>query len=139
MIKKFGTAQWSGGLQDGTGTISSQSGALDALQYGFNKRFQDEPGTNPEELIGAAHAACFAMALSNIMGEDDIVPDKIDAKSTIHLDMSDGPKIVKAHIEVTIKADADESRIMEAAGKAKEGCPVSQLLDCEITMDAKVA
>jgi osmotically inducible protein OsmC len=139
MIKKFGTAQWSGGLQDGTGTISSQSGALDALQYGFNKRFQDEPGTNPEELIGAAHAACFAMALSNIMGEDDIVPDKIDAKSTIHLDMSDGPKSVKAHIEVTIKADADESRIMDAAGKAKEGCPVSQLLDCEITMDAKVA
>ena len=139
MPTRSGHAVWRGDLKTGQGTLGVQSKLVEDAAYSFPSRFEEGTGTNPEELIGAAHAACFAMALSNIMGEDDIVPDKIDAKSTIHLDMSDGPKIVKAHIEVTIKADADESRIMDAAGKAKEGCPVSQLLDCEITMDAKVA
>ncbi|MBV7409471.1 OsmC family protein [Maritimibacter sp. DP1N21-5] len=138
MIRKHGSAVWQGGLQDGTGTVSTQSGVLDAVQYGFNKRFEDEPGSNPEELIGAAHAACFSMALSNILGDDDIVPERIETRSTISLDMSDGPKIVKAHLDVTIKAPGDEDKIMEAAKKAEQGCPVSQLLNCEITMDAKV-
>ena len=138
MIKKHGSAEWSGGLQDGTGTVSTQSGVLNAVQYGFNKRFGDEPGTNPEELIGAAHAACFSMALSNILGESDIVPDKIETTSTIHLDMSDGPKVVKAHLDVKIKAPGDKDKVMEAAKKAEQGCPISQLLDCEITMDAEI-
>ncbi|MAM61733.1 OsmC family protein [Maritimibacter sp. UBA3975] len=138
MIKKHGSAEWSGGLQDGTGSVSTESGVLNATPYGFNKRFGDEPGTNPEELIGAAHAACFSMALSNILGEDDIVPEKIETRSTIHLEMEGGPKVVKAHLDVTIKAPADENKVMEAAKKAEQGCPISQLLDCEITMDAKV-
>lgn len=139
MIRKFGTANWQGGLQDGTGTISSESGVLDKVNYGFNKRFEGEPGTNPEELLGAAHAACFSMALANILGESDIVPDDISTKSTISLDMSDGPKIVKAHLEVTIKADGDAGKIKDAAKAAEQECPVSMLLDCEITSEVTIA
>lgn len=139
MIRKHGTANWQGGLQDGTGTVSTESGVLDKVNYGFNKRFEGEPGSNPEELIGAAHAACYAMALSNILGEAGITADDIAAKSTISLDMSDGPKIVAAHLDVTIKADGDKGAIEKAAKDAEQGCPVSQLLDCEITSDVTIA
>ncbi|NBD28597.1 MAG: OsmC family peroxiredoxin [Alphaproteobacteria bacterium] len=138
MINKHGSAVWSGGLQDGKGEVSTESGALQSLGYGFNTRFEDQPGTNPEELIGAAHAACFSMALSNILGESDIVPDKISTTSTIHLSMEGGPKVVKAHLDVTINAAGDEDTIIKAAKAAETGCPISQLLDCEITMDARI-
>ncbi|HKL68726.1 OsmC family peroxiredoxin [Salibaculum sp.] len=139
MIRKHGSAVWTGGLQDGKGTVNTQSGAIKDLPYGFGTRFEDVPGSNPEELIGAAHSACFAMALSNILGESNIVPDDINATSTIHLSMDDGPRVVKAHLDVTIKAAGDEDTIMKAAKAAESGCPISQLLDCEITMEARIA
>ena len=138
MIKKTGSAVWQGGLKDGKGEVSTQSGALSSQPYGFNTRFEDKPGTNPEELIGAAHAGCFSMALSNILGDKDIVADKIETTSTIFLDMSNGPKVVKAHLDVTIKASGDEADIRAAAEDAEKNCPISQLLNCEITMDAKI-
>ncbi|GAA3871175.1 OsmC family protein [Celeribacter arenosi] len=138
MIKKFGSAKWSGGLKDGKGKVSLESGALKDQPYGFNTRFEDGAGTNPEELVGAAHAACFSMALSNILGESGITPDNIETRSTIHLEMSGGPKVVKAHLDVTITATGDKDDILEAAKKAEKGCPISQLLNCDITMDAQV-
>ena len=85
MIRKRGSANWQGGLKDGTGTVSTQSGVLDKANYGFNKRFGDEPGTNPEELIGAAHASCFSMALSKILGEHDLVAEDISTEATVTL------------------------------------------------------
>lgn len=138
MIKKYGTAEWRGGLKEGKGGISTQSGALSDQPYGFNTRFEDKPGTNPEELIGAAHAGCFSMALANILGEDGIVPDKIETRSTISLSMEEGPKVVAAHLDVKISAGADTKAITAAAEKAETGCPISQLLDCEITMDLDI-
>jgi len=140
MIRRFGSAFWEGDLKGGKGRLSSESGALDAVPYGFNTRFEDEKGTNPEELIGAAHAACFSMALSNILaGRDGITPGSVETTSTISLDMKDGPKVVKAHLEVTITAQGDRDAIMECAREAETGCPISKLLNCEITMDAKIA
>ena len=139
MIKKSGSAQWSGGLKDGKGFVSTETGVLKDQPYGFNTRFEDGNGTNPEELIGAAHAACFSMAFANILGDSDIVPDKIETSSTIHLSMKDGPKVVKAHLVVSVSADGDEDKIREAANAAETGCPISQLLNCEITMDLTIA
>ncbi len=139
MIKKHGSAKWSGGLKEGKGFVSTESGVLSDQPYGFNTRFEEGAGTNPEELIGAAHAACFSMAFSNILGEDDIVPESIETTSTIHLSMEGGPKIVKAHLTVSVKAEGDAAKIEAAAKKAEKGCPVSQLLNCEITMDLTVA
>lgn len=138
MIKKFGTAQWSGGLKDGTGTVSTQSGSVSNQPYGFDKRFGDAAGTNPEELVGAAHASCFSMAFSNILGQADIVPDSIETRSTISLSLDGGAKIVAAHLDVTVKATGERAKIEEAAKAAETGCPVSQLLNCEITMDLTI-
>lgn len=139
MIKRSGSAKWSGGLKDGTGSVSSESGALKELPYGFNTRFENTPGTNPEELIGAAHAACFSMALSNIMAGEDIVPERIETTSTVSLDKDgDGFTITKVHLVTTITADAAEEKIKELAQMAKEGCPVSKLMTAEITMEASV-
>ncbi|OWU83936.1 hypothetical protein ATO6_16130 [Oceanicola sp. 22II-s10i] len=140
MSKRKGSAVWQGDLKTGKGRISAQSGILEDAQYGFNTRFEDGPGTNPEELIGAAHAGCFSMALSNIMGEDGVVPDEIATTATVTLEQKDGGfAITKVHLDVTAKvpgmSDAD---FQTAAGKAKEGCPVSKLLNAEITMDAKL-
>ena len=139
MIRKHGSAVWDGTLKEGQGHLSSQSGVLDGVAYDFRERFEDKPGTNPEELIGAAHAACFSMALANILAEQGITAERIETRSTISLSMKADPKIVNAHIETTIKAPGDKAIILEAARAAETGCPVSQLLDCEITMDAKVA
>ncbi|AJE48139.1 OsmC family protein [Celeribacter indicus] len=139
MIRKYGSAKWSGGLKDGRGTLSTQSGALEDQPYGFNTRFEEGRGSNPEELIGAAHAGCFSMALSNILGQDGIVPESVETRSTIHLSTEGGPKIVKAHLDVTIRAEGDRGTIEAAAKKAETGCPVSQLLNCEITMDLQIA
>lgn len=122
MIRKHGSAVWTGGLKDGKGTVSTESGVLDEQPYGFNTRFQDGAGTNPEELIGAAHASCFAMALSNILGEKDVVPDRIEAKSTVTMD-ADKLEVVAAHLDVTISAeDANNTVLIEAADAAKAGC-----------------
>ena len=139
-MKKYGTAQWQGNLKEGTGIISTESGVLKDANYGFNKRFEGEPGTNPEELIGAAHASCFSMAFSNELGQMDLTPDQIDTKSDITLEKKDdGFTITKAHLTVSASVpDADEDDVRTAANNAKSGCPVSKLLNAEITMDLTV-
>jgi osmotically inducible protein OsmC len=136
-MKRTGSAQWSGDLKTGKGQISTESGALSALPYGFNTRFGDEKGTNPEELIGAAHAACFSMALSAELGKANIKAD-IATKSTIELKQQDGGfAITSSHLDVTVTAKgADRSAVESATKTAKANCPVSKLLKAEITMDA---
>jgi osmotically inducible protein OsmC len=137
-MKRTGSAQWSGDLKTGKGQISTESGALNALPYGFNTRFGDEKGTNPEELIGAAHAACFSMALSAELGKANIKAD-IATKATIELKQQDsGFAITSSHLDVTVTAKgADRSAVENATKTAKANCPVSKLLKAEITMDAK--
>ncbi|MTD99451.1 OsmC family peroxiredoxin [Paracoccus sp. YIM 132242] len=140
MFTRSGSATWQGGLKDGTGTVSTQSGALTDLPYGFNTRFADEPGTNPEELIGAAHASCFSMALSNLLSGAGIGGISIRTTSKITLEKDgDGFTVTKAHLETTISADADRTQIEDLAQKAKAGCPISKLLNAEVTMNATVA
>lgn len=142
MIKKHGTANWKGGLKDGTGTVSTQTGVLDKANYGFKSRFEGGTNTNPEELIGAAHAACFSMALSMILGQSDLTADNIDTKATVNLEQQDsGFTVTKIHLEVTASVPgASEDQFMEAANTAKENCPISKALaGPEITMDAKLA
>ncbi|SFP69912.1 OsmC family protein [Tranquillimonas alkanivorans] len=141
MIKKHGSARWSGGLKDGKGHVSTQTGVLSDQPYGFNTRFEGEPGTNPEELIGAAHASCYSMALSMILEQHDLKADEISTKATVSLEQQgEGFAITKVHLDVTAKVPgADENAFLTAANAAKEGCPVSKLLTAEITMDAKLA
>ena len=140
MITKTGSAKWEGGLKEGKGKVSSQSGALSDQPYGFNTRFEDKPGTNPEELVGAAHASCFSMALAMMLEQEGISGVAIETTSKISMDKEgDGFAVKKAHLVTSIKADADEAKVMEIANKAKEGCPISKLLNAEITMDASMA
>ncbi|OSQ52069.1 OsmC family protein [Marivita geojedonensis] len=141
MITKTATAHWTGGLKDGKGQISTQSGALKDQPYGFNTRYEDKPGTNPEELIGAAHAGCFSMALSMILGTYDAEADDIDTKATVGLEDADGGfAITKIHLDLTAKVPGiSENDFLEAANTAKENCPVSKVLvAAEITLDAKL-
>lgn len=139
MIAKQGSAVWSGGLRDGRGRVSTESGVLNEENYDFAKRFADEAGTNPEELLGAAHAACFSMALANILGDSGMVADEISTTATVTLDPKDA-EITKVHLEVRAKIpDADGEAFLEAAEAAKAGCPVSKLFRAEITLDAKLA
>jgi len=135
MSVRTGSAVWSGNLKAGKGQVSTESGALKALPYGFNTRFEDHPGTNPEELIGAAHAACFSMALSNILGESGIVLDRIESASHVTLGRVDGAaQITAVHLDVALSAKGDVAVLRAAADKAKVGCPVSKLLKAEISM-----
>ncbi len=140
-IKKTGSAHWEGSIKQGTGHVSTQSGVLEDQPYGFNTRFEGAKGTNPEELIGAAHASCFSMALSMILGEQDLTPDSIDTKATVHLEEKDGGfHVPKVHLDVTAKVpNASADQFAQAAKAAKENCPISKLLTAEITMDAKLA
>ncbi len=139
MITKKGSAKWSGGLKDGKGTISTETGALNEQPYGFKTRFEGVKGSNPEELLGAAHAACFSMALSNILGDYDMTAESIETTATVTLDPGE-LKITKVHLDLKARIPgASEEKFKEAAGKAKEGCPVSKLFNAEITMDAKLA
>ncbi len=142
MIKKTGSAKWSGGLKDGKGSVSTQSGALKDQPYGFNTRFEDGAGTNPEELIGAAHAGCFSMALSNMLGDKDLVADDISTTATVMMDKQDGGfAITKIHLELTAKIPgATDEVFQEVAKAAKENCPVSKVLaGAEITLTATLA
>lgn len=141
MIEKSGSAKWSGGLKDGTGHVSTETGVLSDQPYGFATRFEGAKGTNPEELIGAAHAACYSMALSMILGQHDLTADEIATTAKVSLEQVDGGfAITKVHLDVTAKIPgADEAKFTEAANAAKAGCPVSKLLTAEITMDAKLA
>lgn len=135
MIDKSGSAVWSGSLKEGKGEVSTESGALAGVPYSFATRFGGSSGSNPEELLGAAHAACFSMALSNVLGGKGITPERIETTSKVTLDPS-GPAISKVHLTVTITADADEAALLEAADVAKVNCPVSKLYKAEITMEA---
>ncbi|HDZ09217.1 OsmC family protein [Pseudohongiella sp.] len=137
-MKKHASAHWEGNLKQGKGTISSESGALKDNPYGFNTRFEDTPGTNPEELIGAAHAGCFSMAFSMLLGEAGFTPDSIDTKATVTLDkVDDGFAVTAVHLVMRAKiAKIDQAGFESIANKAKAGCPVSKLLKADITMDA---
>ena len=141
MINRKGSARWSGGLKDGRGHVSTETGVLDDEAYGFGTRFESERGTNPEELIAAAHASCFSMALSLVLGQSDLTPDEIATTATVSLEQKDGGfAITKVHLDVTAKVPgADDSAFQAAANGAKQNCPVSKLLNAEITMDAKLA
>ena len=140
MIEKHATAVWTGSLKEGGGTITTQSGALSGLAYTFATRFEGKAGTNPEELIGAAHAGCYAMFLSALMSGEGITAEKIDATSTVSLDPTTegGPTVKKAALKVSVKAPADASKITDLAEKAKAGCPISKLLKAEVTLDLTV-
>lgn len=140
-MKYKASAIWNGGLKDGHGIISTGSGALAAKPYSFRTRFEGEPGTNPEELIAAAHSACFSMALSNILGQAGMKPEKIETEATVTLEQKDGGfAVTSSHLDVkaTIPG-AEDAAFQEAAAKAKAGCPISKLLKAEITMDARLA
>ncbi|SDO17867.1 OsmC family protein [Vreelandella arcis] len=131
------SARWEGGLKDGHGSVATESGVLDA-NYSFKKRFEDEKGTNPEELIGAAHASCFSMALSMVLGEKDLTATSIDTTAKVTLSQSDaGFDISKIHLDVEADIDgADDATFKEAAETAKANCPVSKVLNAEISMSA---
>jgi lipoyl-dependent peroxiredoxin len=134
----FGTAKWQGGLKDGKGAISTKSGALSDYPYGFASRFEGKPGTNPEELIGAAHAGCFTMALSLILGEAGFTAEEMNTNAEITLEkQTDGFAITKSHLTLRAKIPGlDAAKFQELAGKAEKNCPVSKLLKAEITLDA---
>ena len=138
-VTKTGSARWQGGIRDGKGEVSTESGALSALPYGFNTRFEGAPGTNPEELIGAAHAACFSMALSLQLEQAGVTGAQIESTSAITLEKQDnGFTITKAHLTARVSGQGDESAIRQAAEAAKACCPVSKVLNAEVTMDLTV-
>jgi osmotically inducible protein OsmC len=139
-IKRNASAQWNGGLKDGKGTISTSSGVLQKTQYSFGTRFEDGVGTNPEELIAAAHAGCFSMALSGQLTNAGTPPESIDTTATVTMEKTDaGFTVTGVHLDVTAKVPGiDQAAFETAAGNAKTGCPISRLLNATITMDAKL-
>ncbi len=139
-MKRTGSAAWQGGIRDGKGTVSTESGVLDGAQYSFGTRFEDGKGTNPEELIGAAHAGCFSMALSKQIDDLGLKAESISTTAAVRLEKTDaGFTITKVHLDVTARVPgADPAGFQTAAGNAKAGCPVSRLFNAEITMDAKL-
>lgn len=137
-IVKKASAVWKGDLKTGKGQISTQSGALKDNPYGFNTRFEGQPGTNPEELIGAAHAGCFSMAFSMILGGENFVADEIKTSADVTLD-KEGEGFAITAIKLTMSAKIpgiDQAKFEELANKAKEGCPVSKVLNADITLEA---
>lgn len=139
-MKRKASAVWSGGLKDGNGRISTDSGVLDDTQYSFSTRFEEGKGTNPEELIAAAHAGCFSMALSGQLGKAGLTAERIDTTASVSLEKSDaGFSITAVHLDVRAKVPgADQDAFDKAAADAKTGCPVSRVLNAEITMEAKL-
>jgi osmotically inducible protein OsmC len=137
-MKRTGSAVWKGGLKDGKGTVSTDSGVLSNTQYSFSTRFEDGKGTNPEELIAAAHAGCFSMALSAQLGDAGMTAESIATTATVNLEKSDaGFTITAIHLDVKAKIPgADKSAFDAAANGAKAGCPVSRVLNATITMSA---
>jgi len=134
------TAIWSGSLKEGKGNISTESGVLSKSPYSFKTRFENERGTNPEELIAAAHAGCFTMALAAELGKAGITPESLETTASVTLEKQDaGFSITKSHLHVTARIpNADNAAFEKAAQAAKAGCPVSKLLKAEITMTAKL-
>lgn len=135
-MKRFAKAHWEGSGKDGKGTLSTQSTTLNNTQYSYSSRFEEGVGTNPEELIGAAHAGCFSMKLSFVIGAAGLTPDMIDTKATVNLENG---AINAIHLEVSAKIPgATEEQFQQFAREAKENCPVSKLFNADITMDAKL-
>jgi osmotically inducible protein OsmC len=139
MIKKA-SAVWKGGIKDGGGTISTETGVLKEAPYGFNARFENGKGTNPEELIGAAHAGCFSMAFSLMLGEAGLTPEKIETHADVTLEkVGAGFAITAIHLTVSARIPGtDNAKFQHIANMAKTGCPVSKLLKAPITMEAKL-
>jgi lipoyl-dependent peroxiredoxin len=140
-MQRKGSAVWQGGLKDGKGTVSTESGVLRDTTYNFAQRFENAPGTNPEELIAAAHAACFSMALSAVLGESNLRADRIETTATATLEKTDaGFTVTKIQLDVTADIpNADNAAFQEAAEKAKKNCPISRLLAAaNITMEARL-
>jgi len=139
-VQKTASAKWSGGIKDGKGAISTKSGALTSYPYGFASRFEGKPGTNPEELIGAAHAGCFTMALSLILSEAKLTAEKMETQADVTLaKQDDGFAITAVHLTLKAKIPGvDDKTFQELAAKAKAGCPVSKVLNAKITLDAKL-
>jgi osmotically inducible protein OsmC len=139
-IKRNGSAVWSGGLKDGKGAVSTGSGVLKDSQYGFNTRFEEGPGTNPEELIGAAHAGCFTMALSGQLGQAGMTAQELRTTATVSLEKVDGGfSITAIHLDLVAKIPgASQEAFDKAAQSAKENCPVSKLLNAEITLSSRL-
>jgi lipoyl-dependent peroxiredoxin len=137
-INRHGSAAWQGGIKDGKGSISTESGALKAYPYGFASRFEGVPGTNPEELIAAAHAGCFTMALSLILGEAKLTAERMETSAEVTLKQVEGGYAITA-VHLTLKAKipgADQATFEKLSSMAKAGCPVSKLLKADITLDA---
>lgn len=137
-MQRTASAHWSGGLKDGKGTISSQSGVLNNTQYSFSTRFESGVGTNPEELIAAAHAGCFTMALSAELGKLGMTAESLDTKATLTLEFIDGkPTITTSQLEVTARIPgADRDKFQEAVHNAEVGCPVSRVLNAKVSATA---
>lgn len=139
-MQRTASAHWSGGLKDGRGTVSTASGVLKQAQYSFSTRFENGVGTNPEELIAAAHAGCFSMALSAQLGEAGMTAESIDTKATLTLEKTEaGFTITAVHLDVAVKIPGgDKEKFEQAAQNAKKGCPVSRVLNATITMEARL-
>jgi lipoyl-dependent peroxiredoxin len=139
-MKRAGSAIWKGGLRDGRGEISTNSGVLSGTPYSFSTRFENEAGTNPEELIAAAHAGCFSMALSGELSKAGLTPESIRTKASVSLDRTgEGFSITAVHLVVRANVPgADPQAFEKAANDAKAGCPVSRVLNARITMDARL-
>jgi osmotically inducible protein OsmC len=140
-MERSGQAVWRGGLKDGRGTVSSDSGVLSNTPYNFGMRFENEKGTNPEELIAAAHAACFSMALSLFLGQEGMTAESIETRATVTLEqVGGGFAVTSSHLDTTVRIPgADPAKFEKAAEGAKSGCPISKLLNARITMDARLA
>src|SRR5438876_6186145 len=139
-MNRSANAVWKGGLKDGTGTVSTESGVVSNAPYNFRMRFENEKGTNPEELIAAAHASCYSMALSMILGDAGMKAESISTKATVTLEQSGGGfAVTSSALETRVKIpNADAGAFQKAAEAAKSGCPISKLLNATITLDAKL-
>ncbi len=139
-MKRKASAVWKGGIKDGKGTISTDSRVLSDTQYSFSTRFEEGNGTNPEELIAAAHAGCFSMALSGQLGSAGLTADRINTTAAVTLEKTEaGFTISAVHLNVSAKVPGSDKQAFEtAANNAKAGCPISRLLNAKITMDAKL-
>jgi osmotically inducible protein OsmC len=137
-MNRKASALWHGDLKSGKGSISTESGVLKDVQYSFSTRFENGIGTNPEELVGAAHAGCFAMAFASALGKADIKPESIAVTATVTLEMlSAGPAITASHLKMTAKIPgADLDKVQSIADSAKTGCPLSKLFNTKVTLDA---
>ena len=134
------TAVWQGGLRHGKGALTTESKVLADAPYSFSTRFEDTPGTNPEELLGAAHAGCFTMTLAARLGESGVTPERIETKATVTLEkLETGFTITRVNLDVTVKAPgADHAKFDAAAANAKDNCPLSKVLRADISMDARL-